>query len=294
MSRAAWLMAAFSLCIALDPAGTRAHQPVMDMAPRWKRGWGVEVRHEARRSDRVKDGDSSAANPLGREQRVNTTWVEGVYAFVPEFRLTAKIPWVDQRRTIARNGTAVKQSGTGLGDVILGAPIKKLLVGPGTLADLAFTPSIRLPTGDTDDGFPAGDGSVDGGVSLTYKRDISWFYQYYDVYYWANGRGKKHINADRDGDEVGFDINLGVLPYHNMESNTGIWLMWDVQARYQDRGSDADGATGGVRMSMGPMIMWYRDNLMLHAQYTVPAYEKYNGSQVAYGHELTLGAGITF
>lgn len=288
----AGVSAGLSWLLLMPPAG--AHQPVMDMAPRWKRGWGFEVRHEWRRSEKLKDGDASVENPLGRERRVNATWLEGVYAFVPEFRLTAKIPWIDQRRTIDRNSQAVEQSGRGWGDLVLGAPMKHLIVGPGTLADLALTPSLRVPTGDTSDAFPIGDGSTDFGLSLTYKRDIPWFYQYYDLFYWANGRGKKDLNVNRDGDEVGLDINWGVLPYHNNAANTGVWMMLDLQGRYQDRGSDADGTTGGLRFSAGPMVMFYKDNLMLHLQYTVPVYEQYNGSQVTYGHEVTAGIGVAF
>ncbi len=278
----------------IAPALLWAHQPVMDMAPRWKRGWGAEIRNEYRGSDGVKDGDAKVDNPLGRDRWVNTTWIEGVYAFVPQVRLTAKIPWVRQRRVIVRNGAAVRQSGSGFGDLILGAPLKRLIVGPGTLADVTLTPSLRVPTGDTSDDFPVGDGSTDFGLSLTYKRDIAWFYQYYDLFYWANGRGKKSLNTNKDGDEIGFDMNLGLLPYHDMRTNTGVWVMWDLQARYQDRGVDADGTTGTIRLSTGPMVMWYKDNLMLHVQYTVPAYEWFNGSQVSYGQEVTVGMGITF
>ncbi len=277
-----------------NPAALPAHQPVMDMAPRWKRGWGVEIHHGWRQSDELKDGDSDVDNPLGREHRANMTWINAVYAPIVEARVTAKIPLIDQSRTIERHGQAVKQSGSGLGDIVLGAPLKKLMVGPGTLADLTFTPSVRLPTGDTSDDFPTGDGSTDVGASLTYKRDISWFYQYYDVFYWANSRGKKGPNISKDGDELGVDINWGILPYHDTARNTGVWLMWEIQGRYQDRGIDADGTTGGVRVSTGPIVMWYKDNLMLHVQYSVPAYEKFNGSQVSHGHELVAGIGIAF
>ena len=63
------------------PATGRAHQPVMDMAPRWEDGWGFQVRNEHRFSDELLSGDSEVSNPQGRERRVNTTWLEGVYTF---------------------------------------------------------------------------------------------------------------------------------------------------------------------------------------------------------------------
>jgi hypothetical protein len=53
--------------------GVSAHQPVMDMAPRWKGGYGFQVRQELRFSDTLLDGASEIDNPLGRKRRVNTT-----------------------------------------------------------------------------------------------------------------------------------------------------------------------------------------------------------------------------
>jgi hypothetical protein len=277
---------------AMPPA--HAHQPVMDMAPRWKRGWGIQVHRESHGSDTVKDGDSEASNPFGRNRYMDTVWVEAVYAFVPEVRVTAKAPWIDQSRVIERNGQALKQTGRGLGDIVLGLPLKHLMTGPATLSDFTLTPSLRLPTGSTSDPYPLGDGSTDVGLSFTYKRDVARFYQYYDVFYWANTRGRHGQDIPKDGDEAGFDINWGILPYHDVETNTGVWVMWDIQGRYMDRGVDADGATGGVRVSTGPIAMWYRDNMMVHMEITWPAYESFNGAQVSYGPELFLGAGITF
>ena len=46
-----------------------AHQPIMDMAPRWNNGYGVQTRVEHANSE-------------------STTWVEGVYTFKPSVRIT--------------------------------------------------------------------------------------------------------------------------------------------------------------------------------------------------------------
>ena len=50
-----------------------AHQPVMDMAPRWNNGYGVQTRVEHANSE-------------------TTTWLEGVYTFKPSLRMTLKVP----------------------------------------------------------------------------------------------------------------------------------------------------------------------------------------------------------
>ena len=48
-----------------------AHQPVMDMAPRWEDGWGFQLRHEYRWSDDLMKGDSDVSNPSGRKRRIH-------------------------------------------------------------------------------------------------------------------------------------------------------------------------------------------------------------------------------
>lgn len=93
-----------------------AHQPVMDMAPRWADGYGIQTR--------IEQFDSTT-----------TTWVEGVYTFKPWVRMTFKLPHA--------NGE--------LGDLILGIPLKKYQnEGPKT-SNWGITPSVKLPTGDQRD-----------------------------------------------------------------------------------------------------------------------------------------------
>ena len=90
---------ATALLIAMAvPSTGRAHQPVMDMAPRWQGGFGFQLRNVQRSSKSLRNGDKKVENSQGRKRRVNTTWLEGVYTFKRELRLTAKIPWVEQKR----------------------------------------------------------------------------------------------------------------------------------------------------------------------------------------------------
>jgi len=138
-----------------------AHQPVMDMAPRWEDGSGAQVRHEWRSSDTLKDGDSEIDNPLGRRRRVDTTWIEGIYTVKRELRFSFKLPWVDQSRVVVRNGVPIQQADSGWGDLILGMPLKYYRNLKSSSWNVAFTPSIRVPTGSTSADFPVGDGSTD-------------------------------------------------------------------------------------------------------------------------------------
>lgn len=280
-----------SLILSILSLPVRAHQPVMDMAPRWEEGYGFQVREEYRSSDKLLDGDSEIDNPLGRDRRVSTTWFEGIYTFRREIRFSFKWPWIDQSRVVVKEGKAVRQEGRGPGDLILGLPLKYYQNWEGGTHNFGFTPSIRLPTGRTTGDFPPGDGSTDVGFSLSYSREAAKLYHFYDVFYWTNTRGRKGID---EGDELGFDGNIGIHPYHNNLHNAGVFLMMEARARHQLRGRDRGGITGGTRLSLAPALVFYWHGAMLRAEYHFPVYERRSGVQVSHGQELNIGIGITF
>lgn len=268
-----------------------AHQPVMDMAPRWKDGWGFQIRQEHFGSDDLLSGDSAVDNPLGRKKSVDTTWLEGIYTYRREVRLSLKVPYVTHRRTVVRSSTPVTESGSGLGDIIIGLPLKRYANESSATSNIALTPSIRLPTGSTSDVWPAGDGSTDLGLSLSASWEKFQLYQYYDLFYWKNSEGDLGIEQ---GDEIGFDANIGWHPWHDSLSNTGLFVMLDISARHEQRGRDSLGVTGGDRLSAGPVLVWYRGGVMLRAEYKTPLYEKVEGVQLSRGNEFNLGIGFVF
>ncbi len=273
------------------PAIATAHQPVMDMAPRWQNGWGGQVRHEYRFSDELLDGHSKVSNPQDRERRVHTTWLEGVYTFRRELRLTAKVPWVDQSRVSVANGAGKRQRGDGIGDSILGLQLKHYYNRESSTGNFGLTPSLRIPTGETGGGYPVGDGSWDVGASASFSAEMAKLYQFYDVFYWHNTDGKRGIDR---GDEIGIDVNVGVHPYHHNRYNTGIFLMGDLSARYEGRGNDTAGTTGGKRILVGPVLVTYWNNLMLRGEVKFPVYERVWGTQVSRGTEFNIGLGVAF
>ena len=134
-------------------------------------------------------------------------------------------------------------------------------------------------------------GSTDVGLSLSYSAESPFLYQFYDLFYWINTRGKAGI---AQGDQLGLDMNVGIHPLHSNETNSGMFLMWDVSTRYERQGLDGGGTTGGTRISTGPVLVLYKGNIMFRAEYKFPAYENVEGSQVSRGQEVSIGMGVTF
>jgi hypothetical protein len=268
-----------------------ARQPVMDMMPRWKGGYGFQYAHSSRSSSTLKEGDSKIDNPFGRKRRVEMEWLEGVYSFNQERRVSFKIPWVNQSRTALGQGAPVKETGTGWGDLILGFLFKKYWDQGNTTANVSVVPSVRIPTGSTDDAYPVGDGSTDFGLSFSYNRDTPRTYQYYEAFYWLNGHGRRGISQ---GDEIGINADLGLNVYRNQQKNWGIMLAWSNTLRHEMQGVDQEGETGGTLLSMGPMLMFSWRNFISHVAWKMPVYEYLQDRQVSYGPELQIEAGIAF
>lgn len=274
-------------------ASAYAHQPVMDMAPRWEEGWGLQLRHESFGSKTLKQGTSKIANPLGLERHVRMTWVEGVYTFDRAKRVTFKLPYVRQRRVKNLSGVGRLQKNSGLGDLIVGVPLKHYRNKGAYTDNFGITPSLRVPTGGSSGAFPISDGSWDVGISLSHSAETPLFYSLVDLFYWKNNQGRQDM---REGDTIGLDVNLGVHPIHDNDTNSGLFLMLDVSARHNDDPNAATRttATGGRRVQMGPVVVLYKDNVMFRAEYRHAVYERTSSISNARGHEFSVGLGATF
>lgn len=97
---------------ALISFNSHAHQPVMDMAPRWEEGYGIQTR-------------VTHAN-----QQIKT-WLEGVYTFKPSLRMTLKVPY----------------AGGEVGDALFAVPLKRYTNSGAFTSNWGITPSVRIPTG---------------------------------------------------------------------------------------------------------------------------------------------------
>jgi hypothetical protein len=272
---------------------SHAHQPVMDMAPRWADGYGFQVRTERFGSDELKNGSDDIPNPGGAERYVNTTWLEGVYTFNRTIRTTVKIPYVNQKRTIPMPSGNLRQTDKGLGDVIIGLPLKKYKNAGSVTQNWGITPSLRMPTGDDSGDFPISDGSWDVGLSLSYAWENPLIYQLYDLYYWKQGSGSHGMQS---GDSWGLDINVGLHPWHSNETDSGVFLLWDVSAYHEEPPDPGNltTAAGGDRVQTGPVLIYYWDNLMVRGEYKFLAYEDVDGIGLSRGDEFSIAIGFTF
>ena len=70
--------------------------------------------------------------------------------------------------------------------------------------------------------------------------------------------------------------------------------MLDMTARHEQRGIDRGGFTGGTRLTLGPVLVLYRKNIMMRGEIKMPVYERRSGSGVSRGFEYNVGIGITF
>ena len=269
------------------------HQPVMDMAPRWSEGYGFQLRTEYYGSGELKREGGSAANPVGIKRYVNTRWLEGVYTFNRSVRATIKIPHIEQERTTPLNGVAVHQSNRGIGDVVVGLPLKRYKNHGSVTQNWGITPSLRIPLGKSAGNFPISDGSWDFGLSLSYAWETPLIYQFYDLYYWKQGSGDHGMQS---GDAFGLDVNVGIHPWHSNESDTGIFLLWDVSAHHErsPNSRNLTTASGGEHLQTGPVFVFYIDNVMARVEYKILAHERVDGTSTSRGDEFSFAIGLTF
>ena len=101
-------------------------------------------------------------------------------------------------------------------------------------------------------------------------------------------------NGNQRGNELGLDVNLGWHPYHKNLTNTGLFVLIDLSLRSEARGRDLKGVTGGKRASAGPVLVYYRQGMMIRAEYKYPFYEDVKDTQLSRGPELNIGIGFVF
>ena len=196
----------------------------MDMAPRWAQGYGIQTR--------VEHFDSQT-----------TTWLEGVYTFSRSVRSTFKLPYHDG----------------GVGDLILGVPLKRYKnVGPKT-SNWCLTPSVQLPTGS------GRNSEWDMGLSVSYSAESPTFYQLYDLYAWK--------------ERAGLDINVG---FAFPGKGSGVFALWDISALTSDQGD---------RIQTGPVIVYFKKNVMIRAEYKALVYENHNNWHGGY---FSVGIGLVY
>jgi len=280
------------LFILVWPTLGYAHQPVMDMAPRWDGGYGFQFRYDYVDKDRLMSGSSKVSNPSNLRSHTSTWWYEGVYSFKREHRLTFKMPVV-YRNALLTAGSSPLSAG-GPGDLILGFQNKLYFNEKGITGNVGITPSIRIPTGETGANLPIGRGTVDFALSLAGSIESFKFYSLLDFYTWIHTEG---VGKRRPGHIFGVDLDLGYHPYHDMSKNQGIFLMTGFRGRYygQDKVAGAlDPNSGRTTFDVIPTLVYYRNNMMVRAEYYIPVYRDVTGTQLTDSIHFQLGVGFTF
>ena len=135
------------------------------------------------------------------------------------------------------------------------------------------------------------DGSVDLGLSFSASFEEANIYQYYDLFFWWNGEGDDEM---QQGNEIGFDANIGWHPWHNNLKNQGVFLMLDLTARYEKKGRDRFGTTGRRSLALGPVFVYYKEGTMFRIEYKYPVFDDVNEIQLAQGPQLNVGIGFAF
>ena len=241
-----------------------AHQPVMDMAPRWNGGYGFQVRYERFGSDRTIHEQNILSSYFQQ-----TYWLEGVYTWHRAKRITFKLPY----HMIERQDADLVAKAKSFGDLILAVPLKKYTNYKRRTQNFGFTPQIRIPLNEE---ITSASGYLGGGISLSYSSESFSFYQLYDVFGW--------MYNEKDP-LLGLDINLGIHPYHDNTSNTGLFAMWDVTGRWQET---------STRILTGPVFMTYRQNIMVRLDVKLPMVENGKKTQLSKGLFMNVGIGLVF
>lgn len=248
----------------LFPCILFAHQPVMDMAPRWSGGYGFQIRYESFGSDKtILDKDLSST------YYQETYWLEGVYTWHRSRRITFKIPY----NSVENSTDDIVSSHHSVGDLILALPLKKYSNFKRSTQNFGFTPQIRIPFGEQKTHL---DGLYGAGVSLSYSAESFRYYQMYDLYAWTYN--------DRDP-MMGLDVNLGIHPIHNNATNTGLFIMWDLTSKWDE---------ASTVIQTGPVLVPYKHKIMARFEVKFPIVENGNDTQLSKGIFINTGIGFIF
>jgi len=237
-----------------------AHQPVMDMAPRWSGGYGFQIRYE---SFKTKHQDKS----FSTDHRIY--FFEGVYTWDKSKRITFKLPYykIENRRSNSVSRLSEFR------ELIIGLPLKKYKNYNHHTQNFGFTPQIKIPINKMDRSSKYKYGS---GLSISYSKESFKYYQLYDIFGWIH-QGKVPL--------FGIDINLGVHPYHNNNNNNGVFIIWDVTGRYNE-------SHGSILA--GPVLVPYRQKVMARLELKFPVIETGIEDHLTKSIFSNLGIGFVF
>ena len=245
----------------------------MGMVPRWDNGYGVQAFWFYRESDTLLQGSNEIPNPEGLRERVSKTSIEGVYTWDRSIRATFKMPYLEKTRLSMIDGSLVRQTASGWGDLKLALPLKQYFNKENYSGNWSLTPQIKLPTGDDSGPIPLGNGEVDYAIGASYEKENPYLLYNFGLTFWKTGSSSK-----RDRWE------LESLWAWNFTVDKFIGL--DIEGEWEN-GSSAR------RLEAGPSFFWWIEKTaLLKIGYKRILDERIAGRGLSYGDEFRIGIGF--
>ena len=263
------------LCTLLNTEGfVLADQPIMNEVPRWDGGFGIQIFQEFQWSNDLMRGSRDLSNPFNLRYEKLITHFEGVYTWHKWVRITAKLPWVDQkRRVIDQNGVVRTQKNSGFDDAKLALPLRYYINEYGYSGHVGIVPQIRF--GGNDDGLNRiSDGSTDYGMSVTFERETAGIKFSGDITYWWE-------QGSQQRDDWSIDIEIS-WNFHDRGSI-------NLETEYIEDPDDFEW------LGFGPTMFWnFNDVILGRIEYKFAVQEQVNGTSLSRGDSFRIGLGAVF
>ncbi len=215
---------------------THADQPIMNMMPRWDRGFGLQVQQQyIHRSDIFTDNRIAFT---GFSEEIHQVWLEGVYTWDRSVRITFKLPYViDARRELPgiTPGSKVEQHDEGLGDLTLALPLKKYFNLNARSGNWTVSPQLRIPLDDRgEDNYDVWNRVWGVGLSFGYETETPTLFFSIGAGFW--------VFEEPENVEMSASLDLG----WNFRDNAQ--LLWESDVKWQDDST--------LFISAGPALYW--------------------------------------
>ncbi len=246
------------------------HSPLFGLGPQtiYKGGWGIEIEGEWERAEGAVETERALHADLH-------------YGVTEDLTVSVSLPLV-QKEEAAPLSPGVGQvigEATGFGDVVVKGKYRfwQDLFLKGNHQATVFG-GVKLPTGRTATDPPLGSGSVDFLMGAAISRETHWYYT------WASVLGRVNTEAveRRKGNEIRYDLALGVRPYVPQWTHPDLMLLAELVGVTAARSVNAAGEepnSGGTVLAIAPGFWLTYRNWALKGGVKLPFLQRLNGTQ---------------
>jgi hypothetical protein len=263
---AALLLSVFSLS---------ADDPIMNMMPRWDKGWGLQLIDEYRHEDDLLLGKRTAYS--GFTEDVHLLHFQGVYTWDRSVRLTYKLPYVLDARREMPDGLGGKhvEHDNGIGDATLALPLKKYFNLDGRSGSWTFKPMLLVPLAG-DDNYEIYNNEWGGGIGLGYEFEMHGLAFVSSASFWAYENEKPS--------EAHLSLDLG---YNFRARGTNGTLFWETDYHHENDGSET--------LLAGPALYWnFNDTLHMRLEWKHDFHDRQGTLDHGNGDRYLLSLGVVF